>query len=310
MNNKIVIWGIGNDFEQLWPFFEHEIKENHVCLIACIDKNPSANSYHFGVPCISKTELKNYCFNWIVISSSMYFYDILDEILALGIDEDRVIDGRIFSLSDFDFNLFAQEKRLSERIFDNSFTDTTYADRDRVCKKKNLSIFLGRKSYIGASYLEGDFDDWPINIVIGRYTSISWEIYWELSLNMDHDYHRVCNYGVTHFSFDYTSVFGEIHFGGSEIHIGSDVWIGRGVHIKSGVSIGDGAVVAADSVVVSDVPPYAIVGGNPAKIIKYRFPQKIIDGLEKIKWWDWDEELIEKYAKYFSDPQKFVEMFL
>ena len=70
--------------------------------------------------------------------------------------------------------------------------------------------------------------------------------------------------------------------------IGNDVWIGRGVTIMSGVNIGDGAIIATNSHLVKDVPPYAVVGGNPAKIIKYRFDEEKIKKLLKIKWWDWN----------------------
>ncbi|WP_037350655.1 CatB-related O-acetyltransferase [Anaeroarcus burkinensis] len=70
------------------------------------------------------------------------------------------------------------------------------------------------------------------------------------------------------------------------IEIGNDVWIGTNVIIADGVKIGDGAIIAAGSVVVKDVPPYAIVGGIPAKLIRYRFEEKQIDFLLNFKWWD------------------------
>lgn len=76
--------------------------------------------------------------------------------------------------------------------------------------------------------------------------------------------------------------------------IGNDVWIGAGALILSGVTIGDGAVVAARSVVAKDVPPYGVVAGNPAQLIKMRFEQRIIDKLLQIRWWDWDDEKIKR----------------
>lgn len=69
-------------------------------------------------------------------------------------------------------------------------------------------------------------------------------------------------------------------------YIGNDVWIGRNVFIKDGIKVGDGAILAAGAVVVKDVPPYAIVGGVPAKIIKYRFEEKVISELLELKWWN------------------------
>ena len=76
--------------------------------------------------------------------------------------------------------------------------------------------------------------------------------------------------------------------------IGNDVWIGYGAFIKAGVTIGDGAIIAAGAVVVKDVPPYAIVGGTPAKIIKYRFDEETIKALLELKWWDLDDEIIQQ----------------
>jgi len=79
----------------------------------------------------------------------------------------------------------------------------------------------------------------------------------------------------------------ELPFKGNTV-IGNDVWLGFESTIMPGVNIGDGAIVAAKSVVVNDVPPYAIVGGNPAQIIRYRFSDDVISTLLETAWWHWD----------------------
>ena len=85
----------------------------------------------------------------------------------------------------------------------------------------------------------------------------------------------------------------DLPFKGDTI-IGNDVWIGQNVTILPGVHIGDGAIIGANSVVTKDIPAYHIAGGNPCKIIRKRFNEELINYLEKIKWWNWDEEKIFK----------------
>ena len=79
-----------------------------------------------------------------------------------------------------------------------------------------------------------------------------------------------------------------------DIVVGSDVWIGYEAVVLSGVTIGDGAIIGARAVVTRDVPPYAIVGGVPAKVIKYRFDQATVENLLRIKWWEWPAERIRR----------------
>lgn len=92
--------------------------------------------------------------------------------------------------------------------------------------------------------------------------------------------------------------------------IGNDVWVGKNATIMSGVRIGDGAVIAANSVVTKDIRPYSIVGGNPAKLLRMRHSDSIIEALLQIKWWNWSDEEIDNSIRYLmSDVNSFVEQF-
>ena len=83
-----------------------------------------------------------------------------------------------------------------------------------------------------------------------------------------------------------------------DVNIGNDVWIGLDAFILSGVSIGDGAVIGARATVTKDVPPYAIVAGNPARVVKYRFDQATIQKLLTIAWWNWSDVEINRAMSF------------
>lgn len=89
--------------------------------------------------------------------------------------------------------------------------------------------------------------------------------------------------------------------------IGSDVWIGMNVLVKPGVTIGNGAVIGMGSVVTKDVPSYAVVAGNPARVIKMRFAPELAERLERSRWWDLEPSVLKRYAQLMAEPEKFLE---
>jgi acetyltransferase-like isoleucine patch superfamily enzyme len=134
-------------------------------------------------------------------------------------------------------------------------------------------------------------------ITIGSFCSIADKI--KIFCGGDHrvDWFTTYPFGHIHTDIFTNNLAGKGHpLTKGNVVIGNDVWIGSNVTIMSGVTIGDGAVIAANSHVVKDVEPYSIVGGNPAKHIRYRLPKEVIETLLKLKWWDWDDEKINKYS--------------
>lgn len=131
-------------------------------------------------------------------------------------------------------------------------------------------------------------------ITIGNFCSIA-----RGTAIQEHNHNSEC---ITTYFIKYR-MFGEKY--GSDavskgpITIGNDVWIGTQSTILTGVTIGHGAIVAANSVVSSDVPPYAIVGGTPAKVLRYRFSEDVITRLLEIEWWNWDLEKIKQNKDLF-----------
>ena len=174
----------------------------------------------------------------------------------------------------------------------------------------------GRYTYFGGGGVGGNHTDKPIirfpepNSVlrIGSFCSIGPGLIVFLGGNHRTELVSTFPFGNTPGGDFFKKQNKELIKSNGDVSIGNDVWIAERVTIMSGITIGDGAVIAANSHVVKDVEPYSIVGGNPARHIKYRFSQEQIEKLLKIKWWDWDDEKIQENIPLLCN--KYIDMFI
>ena len=130
-------------------------------------------------------------------------------------------------------------------------------------------------------------------LTIGRYCSIASEVV--ILLGGEHRLDWLSTYPFNKM-FETAKTLSGQPVSKGPVSIGHDVWIGHGAQIFSGVTVGNGAVIGGGAVVARDVPPYAIVAGNPARVIRYRFDEAQIALLQSIAWWDWPAEKVAAAA--------------
>lgn len=160
---------------------------------------------------------------------------------------------------------------------------------------------IGNYTY-GNQNLNIYYSDSGAKLYIGKFCSIASNITVFLGGNHRHDWVTTYPFGHIHTNI-FTNFTGQGHPSTKgDIIIGNDVWIGQNVTIMSGVTIGDGAVIANNSHIVKNIEPYSIVGGNPAKHIKYRFSPEQIQKLLQIKWWDWEPHKINHFTPLLCNP--------
>lgn len=157
------------------------------------------------------------------------------------------------------------------------------------------NVKIGRYTYVGENTILE-------NCEIGAFCSIARDVKIGLS---DHKIDMVTTHPII-YKKNYRFIKENIPCVQKEqIKIGNDVWIGAGAQIMNGIKIGDGVIVAAGAIVTKNIEDYAIVGGVPAKFLKYRFNKEQIVRLQELKWWQWSEKEIEKEISNFYNIEKF-----
>ncbi len=151
---------------------------------------------------------------------------------------------------------------------------------------------IGRHSYTGAYTV-------IMHAEVGNFCSISWGV---TIGGANHDYTKLSTHAFLYNDYDKLRPENEPvpydRFAEACV-IGNDVWIAANACICRGVKVGDGAVIGTGAVVTKDVPPYAIVVGNPARVLKYRFTEEKIEELLKLQWWNWSDEKIKENYELF-----------
>jgi acetyltransferase-like isoleucine patch superfamily enzyme len=168
---------------------------------------------------------------------------------------------------------------------------------------ENIVITYGRYSHVGKD---------PVyyfnpTIHIGHFAAIADNVTFCGAMN----YPCILDKKIVN-NFPFGTEFDGDYTGGNsrgDINIGNDIWIGYKTKILDGVTIGDGARVGAFSVVAKDVPPYAVVVGNPAEIKYFRYTPEQIEKLLKIKWWDWSREQIKERVQDFKNIDIFLQKY-
>lgn len=167
---------------------------------------------------------------------------------------------------------------------------------------KLLNVKLGKFTYVGGNtHIK--------NTSIGHFTSIASDCRIGLGI---HPTNLVSTHPLFYASKHEWSITPIIKIKFKEykdIIIGNDVWIGTRVTIVDGVKIGNGAIIAAGAVVTKDVPPYAIFGGVPAQLIKFRFPNEINQKIEESEWWNWEIAKIKEHKSKFLSQNDFINDF-
>lgn len=289
MQKKLVLYGSG----EVGKSWVERLGEQEVWAFADSDKN-RVGKYIANKPIISIETLRSMKETIEIFISTSYLHkkDIYESLLDAGMRENIVglpyLQSEIYADWDVDIDV-----------------ESTFEGRNTLAKGVRLTgCKLGYASYIAAYTVLH-------NTTIGRYSSIGPRVRIICGQHPTKKFvstHPIfySTQQIIHKTYVEENLFDEYRYtpNGYTVEIGNDVWIGDGVTIMEGVTIADGTIVASGANLVETTKPYSIVGGNPARIIKYRFKEKDINFLMELQWWNKKESWIDKHAKYFVDIEK------
>lgn len=192
--------------------------------------------------------------------------------------------------------------KFMKKLPGSAIRNSNFEKPCRVHAQSTLySVNMGRHSYCG-------YDCFILSSDIGRYCSIGDNV--TIGLN-GHPLGWVSTSPAFYAAQD-NAFAGDLsttlkHDTSSPLtRIGNDVWIGKNAMLRAGITVGDGAVIGMGSVVTKDVAPYTIVAGNPARVVRMRFPQELADRLQASRWWDLKPETLKRYTHLMDKPEAFL----
>ena len=225
------------------------------------------------------------------VDDGILLFIAADGRVSTRFDRGSLLDQRVVLEGDF---LLEPSLGIVLRLEERSWTaPSLFLSQSRLFFQEQIRALnweIGDHSYgRPLVYAQG-----PERLIIGKYTAIGEQVAIVLA-NHRPDFVSIYPFALLRAHWNSVPPHVTDHKGRGDVRIGSDVWIGHGAVIASGVGIGHGAVVGSHAVVTRDVPPYGIVGGNPARLIRTRFDEATIERLLAIAWWDWADAKVDRF---------------
>ncbi len=283
---EVYIWGAGEG----GSIVASVLQQKGIRLTGFIDQNADNKKEYLGYPVCRSEEMQPNK-HYIIMGLMVFHYEVLEQLADMGYTHNDC------------FCLQENEAGNREDIVYRGCKIGRYTyGYERLLEYHPLAESIGR--YCSINETARIWNNHPIGYVtthpmLDYPTFYSWNR-WEIRNDL------VRKYGKYFENANYENSYLRNN---RPVVIGNDVWIGANVVILPGVTVGDGAILAAGTVVTKDVDPYAIVGGVPAKVIRYRFSREMIDIFLKTEWWNWSIEKIEENIELFYQPEEFFKKY-